>query len=75
MVYAVYAAIGVAFLFVLLCASLYLRQDRSRAVISTTEWIRLMRKNDVQYDQARNAKAKGSRSKPPKNPPAGEHLA
>jgi hypothetical protein len=75
MVYAVYASVGVAFLFAILCAGLYVRQDRSRAVISTTEWVRLMRKNDVQHDRAASAKARGSKPKPPKIPPAGEHLA
>jgi hypothetical protein len=56
MVYAVYAAIGVLILFALLCARLYVRHDRSCAFISTTEWVRLMRKNDIQYDRATNAK-------------------
>jgi hypothetical protein len=56
MVYAVYAAIGVAILFVLLWAGVQVMRDRSRAVISTTEWVRLMRKNNIKYDQAKNAK-------------------
>ena len=53
----VYAAIGVAILLVILCAGLYVNYDRSRAVISTTEWVRLMRKNDLQFDRATRARA------------------
>ena len=56
MVYAVYAVIGVAILFVLLWAGVHVMHDRSRAVISTTEWVRLMRKNNIKYDRAKNAK-------------------
>jgi hypothetical protein len=56
MVYAVYVTIGAAILFTLLCVGFYVRRDRSRAVISTTEWVRLMRKNDIRYDRATNAK-------------------
>jgi uncharacterized membrane protein len=74
-VYAVYAAIGVALLCALLGTILYVRRDRSRAVISTTEWVRLMRINDVQFNRATNAKARESRPKPPKIPPAGKRLA
>jgi hypothetical protein len=75
MVYVVYAAIGVAILAVLLCAGLYLRHNRSRAVISTTEWVRLMRKNDIQYDRTTNAKGRDCKPKPPKIPPVGEGSA
>ncbi len=56
MVYTVYAAIGVAILLVVLCAAVYVSRVRSRAVISTTEWVRLMRKNNIKYDEAANAK-------------------
>jgi hypothetical protein len=56
MVYAVYAAIGVLILFALLCARLYVRHDRSRVAISTTEWVRLMRKNDILYDRETKAR-------------------
>jgi hypothetical protein len=69
------ATIGVAILVVLLCACLYVRHDRSRAVISTTEWIRLMRKNDIQNDRATNAKARDSKPKPSKIPPVGKGSA
>jgi hypothetical protein len=62
MVYVVYAAIGVAMLFVLLWAGVQVMRDRSRAVISTTEWVRLMRKNNIKYDQATNAKREKSGS-------------
>ena len=62
MVYAVYAAIGIAILFVLLCVGLYVRYDRSSAVISTTEWVRLMRKNDIKYGRAKSAKESKSSS-------------
>ena len=49
------AAIGVAILLVAVCAGLSLKYYRSREVISTTEWVRLMRKNDLRFDRATRA--------------------
>ena len=54
-------AIGVLLLLVLTGAGLYVRYDQSRAVISTSEWVRLMRKNDMRNDRATKAKANKSR--------------
>jgi hypothetical protein len=54
-------AIGVAILLVPVCVGLYFKHHRSRDVVSTTEWVRLMRKNDIQYDRAKKRKATKSR--------------
>jgi hypothetical protein len=54
-------AIGVAILLVPVCAGLYVKFYRSREVISTTEWVRLMRKNDLRFDRATRARATKSR--------------
>ena len=62
MAYAVYAAIVVAISIVILCIGFYNRRDRDRGGISTTEWIRLMRKNDIRYDRATNARLRKSGS-------------
>jgi hypothetical protein len=59
----VLAAIAVAVLLVLValfCAGLYLSYRRSRA-ISTAEWVKLMRENDLQFDRAARARAAKSR--------------
>jgi hypothetical protein len=56
-----YVVIGVLLLLVLAGAGLYVRYDQSRAVISTSEWVRLMRKNDMRNDRATKAKANKSR--------------
>ena len=61
-VFMVRAAIGVAILLVPVCAGLYVKYYRSREVISTTEWVRLMRKNDLRFDHA--TKARATRSRP-----------
>ena len=53
----VYVALGVLMLFMLAGAGFYVRYDRSRAVISTSEWVRLMRKNDIQFARAKKARA------------------
>ena len=57
-----YVAIGVLLLLVLAGAGLYVRRDQSRAVISNSEWVILMRKNDMRNDRAMKAKAIKSRS-------------
>ena len=57
-----YVAIGVLLLLVLAGAGLYVRRDQSRAVISTSEWVRLMRKNDMRNDRVMKAKQIKSRS-------------
>lgn len=57
-----YIAIGVLLLLALAGAGLYVRRDQSRAVISTSEWVRLMRKNDMRNDRATKTKAIRSRS-------------
>ena len=56
MVNVVYATIGVAIPFMHLCVGFYVRRDLSRAVISTTEWVRFMRKNDIRYVPGTNMK-------------------
>ena len=56
------AAIGVAILLVPVCVGLYFKHHRSREVISTTEWVRLMRKNDLRFDRATKARAIKSRT-------------
>lgn len=43
-------------------AGLYAKYDQSRAVISTSEWVRLMRKNNIRYD--RTTRTKGNKSRP-----------
>jgi hypothetical protein len=35
----------------------YLKSSRSRQVISTTEWVQLMRENDVRFDASRKREA------------------
>jgi hypothetical protein len=55
------AAICVAILLVPVCAGLYVKYYRPREVLSTTEWVRLMRKNDLQFDRATRARATKSR--------------
>jgi hypothetical protein len=57
----VHAAIGVAILLVPVCVGLYFKHHRSRNVVSTTEWVRLMRKNDLRFDRATKARAIKSR--------------
>lgn len=52
-----YIAIGVLLLLVLAGAGLYVRRDQSRAVVSTSEWVRLMRKNDMRNDRATKTRA------------------
>jgi hypothetical protein len=47
--------IGAGIVILLCCAYVYFRRYRSCQVISTTEWVRLMREND------RAAKAKAAR--------------
>jgi hypothetical protein len=54
-------AIGVAILLVPVCAWVYVKYYRPREVISTTEWVRLMRKNDLRFDHAKTARATKSR--------------
>ena len=56
-----YVVIGVLLLLVLAGAGLYIKYDQSRAVISTSEWVRLMRKNDMRNDRATKAEANKSR--------------
>ena len=56
-----YVAFGVLMLLVLAGAGLYVKYDQSRAVISTSEWVRLMRKNNIRYDRAARTKANKSR--------------
>jgi hypothetical protein len=59
----VHAAIGVAILLIPVCAGLYTKYLRRSGMVSTTEWVRLMRKNNVQFDRATKARAiKSSRS-------------
>ena len=56
----VHTAIAVAVLFVLVAlvrAGLHFLYPRRRAVISTTEWVKLMRKNDLRFDRAARARA------------------
>jgi hypothetical protein len=60
----VYAAIAVAVLLMLValvCAGLYVSHRWRRTVISTTEWVNLMRENDLQFDRAARARAAKSR--------------
>ena len=54
-------AIGVAILLIPVCAGLYAKYHRPSGVVSTTEWVRLMRKNNVQFDRATKARAIKSR--------------
>ena len=56
-----YVAFGVLMLLVLAGAGLYVKYDQSRAVISTSEWVRLMRKNNIRYDRGTRTKANKSR--------------
>jgi hypothetical protein len=56
------AAIGVAILLVPVCVGLYFKRHRSNDVVSTTEWVRLMRKNDSRIDRATRARAIKSRT-------------
>ena len=57
-----YIAFGVLLFLALAGAGLYVRRDQSRAVISTSEWARLMRKNDMRNNRSTKAKAIKSRS-------------
>jgi hypothetical protein len=54
-------SIGVLILLVPVCAGLYVKYYRPPEVISTTEWIRLMRKNDLRFDRATKARTAKSR--------------
>ena len=59
----VHAAIAIAIILVLVAlfyAGLYFSYHPRRA-ISTTEWVKLMRENDFQFDRAARAKAAKSR--------------
>jgi hypothetical protein len=61
----VHAAIAVAVLLVfvaLISAGLYFSYPRRGPVISTTEWVKLMRENDLKLDRA--AKARASKLRP-----------
>ena len=64
----VHAANAVGVLLVLaalLCTELYLSyRRRSRAIVSTSEWVKLMRENDLQI--ARSARARAAKSRPSK---------
>ena len=51
------AAIGVAILLVPVCVVLYFKRYRSSDVVSTTEWVRLMRENDSRIDRATRTRA------------------
>jgi hypothetical protein len=60
-VFMINAYISIAAL-VLVCAGLYSIYARRRAFISTTEWVKLMRENDLRFDRAARSRAVGSRS-------------
>lgn len=56
-------AIAVLLVFVaLICAVLYFRYTHDGPVISTTEWVKLMRANDLQF--ARAARARAAKHRP-----------
>ena len=52
-----HVALGVLILLVLAGTGLYVKYDQSRAVISTSEWVKLMRKNDIPFARAKKARA------------------
>ncbi len=57
-----YTAIGVGVLLVLVPAGLYLRRhSRSRQNLSTTEWVKLMRENDLKIAAAGQSRTTKSR--------------
>jgi hypothetical protein len=64
----VHAANAVGVLLVLaalFCTERYLSyRRRSRAIVSTSEWVKLMRENDLQI--ARSARARAAKSRPSK---------
>jgi hypothetical protein len=48
---------------VLVCAAMYfIKQSRSRQMLSTTEWVQLMRENDVRFKDAKDRKLIKGRS-------------
>ena len=66
-----HVAIAVAVLLVLVvlvCTGLYFSYSKRRAFISTTEWVKLMRENDLQFNRAARAakSARTAKSHPPK---------
>ena len=53
-----YAGIGVGGLVILVAAGLYFRErSRSRQFLSTTNWVKLMRKNDARAEAAKMRRA------------------
>jgi len=63
MVHAAIAVVVLLVLVALVCAGLYFSY-RPRGAISTTEWVKLMRENDLQFDRA--ARARAAKSRPSK---------
>ena len=53
-----YSAIGVGMILALVCASMYyFRYSRSRRIVSITDWVKLMRENDLKIERTSSRKA------------------
>src|SRR5260370_12911029 len=58
-----YVAIGVLMFSCLRAPACTSRYDQSRAVISASEWVRLMRKNDMRNDRATKTRPSGRKER------------